>query len=463
MLKCFFEGKRELFKGLYADTMEWDWEPYPVLYLDLNNQQYKDDGDLESLVERFLLLHEEKYGIVPPDPNHSGRFEELIRVAYEKTGRPVVILVDEYDKPLVNNINDKERFEMYRNKLAALYSNFKSSAQYIRMVFLTGVSRFGKLSVFSGLNNIQDISFDSNYAAICGISEEELLENFDTGIRTFAEKENLSYEDEVAELKRWYDGYHFCEESPDIYNPFSILNAFTKNRFGSYWISSGTPTLLVEQLKRTDTDLHQLLDTYTNQTALEGLDIDNIKPVALFYQTGYLTIKEYDARARMYRLGLPNEEVKEGFFEYILQFYGNLGAEAPMTFVYYLRRDMESGDVESFMERLQSFFSGISYEMRLEEERNVQNAMLVLFKLVGMQVDVEYRTSRGRIDILVRTDSFVYVIELKFNSSAEEALRQIKEKDYARQWKTDSRRTILLGINYDTESRSISDWQAEEI
>ena len=419
MLRSFFEGRRELFRGLYAEGMDWDWEPHPVFHLDLNTQQYRDESDLDVLISDFLGREESKYGVRPSaTANLSSRFSNLIRGVSEATGKGVVVLVDEYDKPLVNNINDRERFEYYRDRLGALYSNFKSSADYLRMVFLTGVSRFGKLSFFSGLNNIQDISFSDKYSAICGITEEELVDNFGPGIGRLSEKYGMTRERQLETLKRMYDGYHFSAESPDIYNPFSLLNAFANESLGSYWISSGTPTLLIEQLKRTDTDLGKLLTQTCAAEDLEGLDIDNIRPVSLFYQTGYLTIKDYDRSVDLFSLGLPNEEVKRGFFEYILPFYGNLGNQSTRAFVVELRREMETGDVEGFMERLQSFFSGISYEMRLEEERNVQNAMLVLFRLIGMQTEVEYRTSRGSIDILVRTDRYVYVMELKFNGTA---------------------------------------------
>ena len=288
-MKCFFEGKRHLFKDLYIDTIDWDWEPYPVLYLDLNPQQYTDDETLDILIERFLKKEEEKWDIAPDVPDHSSRFADLIDTMYKRTGKGVVILVDEYDKPLVNNIHNRQRFEIYRDKLAALYSNFKSSADYIRLVFLTGVSRFGKLSVFSGLNNIRDISFLPEYDAICGISEEELKDNFQQGINGLAQKFKRSYDEEIRKLKRHYDGYHFSEESPDMYNPFSLLQVMANRKYSNYWIESGKPRLLAEQLKRTDTDLEKLIHIRCDQSALSGLDIDSIAPVALFYQTGYLS------------------------------------------------------------------------------------------------------------------------------------------------------------------------------
>ena len=238
----------------------------------------------------------------------------MLRLAYQKTGRRAVILVDEYDKPLVNNLNDSERFEQFRNQLSALYSNFKSGADYIRMVFLTGVSRFGKLSVFSGLNNIDDISFDDAYSDICGISEEELLSNFQIGIETLSQKYNTLPEETCAELKRRYDGYRFSSEGKEMYNPYSLMKVMDKERYGNYWIESGQPTLLKEQLKHCNADLNKLINTKCSLEAMKGLDYDNPRPVALLYQSGYLTIKGYDQATDIYTLGLPNREVEEGLF-----------------------------------------------------------------------------------------------------------------------------------------------------
>ena len=457
-LKCFFEGKRELFKGLYADSMDWDWEEYPVLHLDLNISKYNSEKELDDVIEQHLLNWEREYDIIPDVSSYSVRFSQILRLISEKTGKTVVILVDEYDKPLVNNIHNPELFNKFRDTLAALYSNFKSGADYIRLVFLTGVSRFGKLSVFSGLNNISNISFVSEFASICGISEEELLENFQEGIKTLGEINGQTEEETVAELKRRYDGYHFTEVSPDIYNPFSLLNVFDKSRYSNYWIESGTPELLVTQLKRADVDLAKLMSARSNEAVLSGLDIDNMSAVALLFQTGYLTIKGYNSRARLFQLGLPNDEVREGFLEYLLPAYSSVKKDDAPVFIYDFQTEIEEGRVDEFMRRLQSFFSGTSYEMKTEEERNVQNAMFILFRLLGLSVDVEYRTSDGRIDILVRTDRYVYVMELKYDRSAEEALAQIERKEYSLPWAVDSREIIDIGINFSTSRRTIDSW-----
>lgn len=460
-LKCFFEGKRELFKGLYIDTTDWDWTPNPVLYIDLNNQQYKEEDNLDILIENFLSEKEKEYGITPSQQNHSVRFANLIKRMYEATGKGVVILVDEYDKPLVNNIHNREMFGMYRDKLATIYSNFKSSADYIRLVFLTGVSRFGKLSVFSGLNNISDITFDFDFSAICGITEEELKDNFKDGIENLSQRYGRSADEERLELKRHYDGYHFTDKSHDIYNPFSILQVMGKRQYDNYWISSGTPTLLAEQLKRTNTDLTKLLNIRCSRNALRGLDIDNISPEALFYQTGYLTIKHYDPKRQLYRLGLPNIEVKQGFFEFLLPYYSNMRTNDVRVFVFDFLDEMEEGRVDDFMKRLESMFAGIGYDLQFDNERNVQNAFLILFSLIGLNTDAEVKTSDGRIDILVRTQDYVYIMELKYDGTAEEALEQIDRKEYALPWAVDNRKIIEIGIKYSSEKRRIDGWKVK--
>lgn len=464
MMKCFFEGKRELFKGLYADSMDWDWEPVPVLYLDLNIQKYKgEENELDLVIEDFLDNLEVAYGIVPGQKNHSIRFSHIIREINRITGKNVVILVDEYDKPLVNNIHNRERFETYHDQLAAFYSNFKSSADYIRMVLLTGVTRFGKLSVFSGLNNIRDISFNKDFDAICGITHRELVECLSPGIEEMADAEETTFNHSLDKLKQQYDGYHFCADGVDIYNPYSILNALADKKYANYWIASGTPTLLMEQLKRTNTDIEKLASCRCAQTELEGLDATDIRPKALFYQTGYLTIKDYNPRRKIFTLGFPNDEVREGFFEYILPYYCRLGDDSPQVLVSDLLDYLESGEIDAFMKRLTAFFAGISYEMALDDEKNVQNALFILFRLIGIQAQVEYRTSDGRIDILIQTADFIYIMELKYDAPAEVALEQIHLKEYALPWSTDHRTVIAVGLSYSSQKRRLTSWVAETL
>ena len=460
-LQCFFEGKRHLFKGLYADSMDWDWEPYPVLKLDLNIEKYKTPDALDAVIEKTLREWERRYGITPEIDNPSVRFSDIIRIASEKTGKGVVILVDEYDKPLVNNLHNPQNFEYCRDRLAALYSNFKSGADHIRLVFLTGVSRFAHLSVFSDLNNIQDISFDDEYSAICGITETELLDNFQAGIKAIASKHHSDEKRIIDRLRTYYDGYRFSDEETYIYNPYSLLSVMQKRKFLNYWIASGTPTLLLEEMKRFNVDLQSLLNTRCSQDALSGLDLDNPNPVALFFQTGYLTIKDFDFDTNLYTLGLPNDEVKTGFLEFLLPKYVNTGGMNAPFLVSEFVREFREGDVEGFMHRLQSLFASVSYRMHMEQEINVHNGLLMLMLLVGLSVQTEYCTSAGRIDLFVATDRFYYIIELKLDGTAREALDQINSKGYALPFAVGNRKVIKIGVNFSTQTRTLVDWLVE--
>lgn len=456
-LQCFFEGKREFFKGLAVDNLDWDWTPYPVLHIDLNTRRYEKIGQLDSSLDLTFKEWESKYDVKQRSDNLSDRFRLIIEAAHKITGRPVVILVDEYDKPLVGNLNEKENFDHYRANLASIYSNFKSSADHIRMVFLTGVSRFSKLSIFSDLNNLQDITFANMYADICGITEVELRENFNDGSLALAEKYGVSQQEIFMLLKKNYDGYRFAEEGSEIYNPWSLLNALSLKKIANYWNNTGFPSLIVESLKNLDVDLKDYLDTVCTQDELNGLDLDNPNPLALLYQTGYLTIKDYDPLYDEYRVGIPNEEVKTGLFELLLPLYAKMPGRGTSFQINEFVKEFRRGDVDAFMKRLRSFFASISYDMEIEDERNLHNALYVFIVLLGLKVQAEARTSDGRIDLLVKTEKYVYIIELKYDKSAESALSQIERKEYSLPFACDDRKIIAIGANFDPSTRRISD------
>ncbi|MDE5586025.1 MAG: AAA family ATPase, partial [Muribaculaceae bacterium] len=305
-LRYFFEGRRELFKGLYIDSTDWDWKSYPVLHLDLNSDRFAEQGKLEKVLDNLFREWEKKFEIDVKDDDYSQRFKTIIRTAHEKTGQQVVILVDEYDKPLVGNLHNDENFEHYRTRLASLYSNFKSSAEHIHLVFLTGISRFSKLSVFSDLNNLEDITFSEDFADICGITERELLDNFQEGIARLAAQRNAVYEQAVRLLKENYDGYRFTPEGSDIYNPWSVLRALKESRIGTYWNSTGPATVVAEALRDADVDIQDILNADWDLDDLAGLDLLNADPTALLYQAGYLTIADYDTDSNTVRLKVPN-------------------------------------------------------------------------------------------------------------------------------------------------------------
>lgn len=461
-LKCFFQGRRELFKGLYADSMDWDWTPHPVLYLDLNIEKYQTPEVFGQVLRRLLGKWEEEYGITPSEDNISVRFADIIETIFNKTGERVVILVDEYDKPLVSNLHNKGMLELLRNELASLYSNFKSSAEYIRMVFLTGVSRFGHLSVFSGLNNIRDVSFNDDFSDICGITEDELKFYFKIGIKKLSNKFSESEETILQNLKNRYDGYRFSGNGKEIYNPYSIVSVMEDETFSNFWIYSGQATLLVQQLRRFNVDLQDVVNAQCGLNTLLGLDLDNPNPLALLYQTGYLTIKDYNPRRDIYTLGIPNTEVEEGFLSYLLPFYANIKNDDSKVFIYRLIDCLDEGKAFEFMEGIKSMFSSVSYDMHMDKEQNLHNSLLILMKLLSIEVETEYRTSNGRIDLFIKTDRYYYIIELKLDRSAREALDQINEKGYTLPFSTDSRKVIKVGVNFSTETRTISEWLIED-
>lgn len=461
-LEYFFKGERYLFKGLHIDSMNWDWPEYPVLRLDLNTDKYAEPGILDGVVDRLFRMWEKKYEVDVKDSDISQRFATIIKSAHEKTGKQVVILVDEYDKPLVGNLNKEDSFEHYRAKLASIYSNFKSSSEHIKLVFLTGVSRFSKLSVFSDLNNLNDISFDNDYADICGITEKELIDNFSDGIESLAAKKGVSFEDAHGLLKTNYDGYRFAEEGSDIYNPWSLLNCLSKKRIANYWSMTGGASVIAECLHNIDADLEDILNTQCDMLSLVGLDLKNADPLSLLYQTGYLTIKDYDCHTDIVTLGIPNNEVRDDLSRVLLPLYVKLKRGTVEGKIRDLISSMNMGNPDKLMKTLQAFFAGISYEMKIDNENNFQNAVYVLLTLIGANANVEERTSDGRIDLTIATRKFIYIVELKYDGTAREALDQINERHYSRKFQTDDRRIFKIGVSFSSKTRTIEDFLIEE-
>lgn len=461
-LRYFFEGQRALFSGLHIDGAEWNWEPYPVIRLDLNTERYAEAGVLDKILDNLFNEWEVMYGVKSKAADMSSRFRNIIKAAHESTGKQVVILVDEYDKPLVSSLGDDSNFEHYREKLASLYSNFKSSAEHIRLVFLTGVSRFSKLSVFSDLNNLRDISLDNDYADICGITERELADNFAYGIGRLADNYGLSAEQVSMKLKDNYDGYRFAEKGSDIYNPWSLLNCLSSSEIANYWNHTGMPTIIAESLKRVDADLEDVLNSQCDRDTLMGLDLKSPSPLALLYQTGYLTIKDYDRELGVFSLGVPNREVMDGLFKVLLPYYVKVKRGDIGDIVFKLVLAMRRGEADMFMKNLQSYFAGIPYELKMDNENNFHNALYILTTLLGLHSQAEVSTSDGRIDLLIATDRFIYIIELKCDVSASEALSQIREKRYDRPFAADGRKVIRIGVNYSSATRCIEEWKIEE-
>ena len=463
-LQAYFEGKKELFEGLAIEQLEKDWVKRPVLHLDLNIEKYNTPESLDKILNDTLVQWEELYGTRPSETSFSLRFAGIIRRACEKSGERVAILVDEYDKPMLQAIGDVELQKAFRTTLKPFYGVLKSMDGYIKFALLTGVTKFGKVSVFSDLNNLNDISMDDLYIKLCGITEKEIHTNFEDELHELADAQKMSYEDVCRELKACYDGYHFVENSIGIYNPFSLLNTFLKMKFGSYWFETGTPSYLVELLKRHNYDLYRMAHEETNADILNSIDSESTNPIPVIYQSGYLTIKGYDPRFGMYRLGFPNREVEEGFLKYLMPFYANADkVDSPFQIQKFVN-EVETGQVDAFFRRLSSLMADTPYELVRDLELHYQNILFIVFKLVGFYVKAEYHTSEGRVDLVLQTDKYTYVMEFKFDSTAEEALRQINEKHYARPFEADTTRTLYkIGVNFSSKTRNIEKWLVETV
>ena len=460
-LEAYFEGQKELFEGLAVSRLEKEWLRHPILHLDLNAAKYDDIEALNVILNVALSEWENRYGNSDAETTFSTRFMGVIRRAFEKTGRRVVILVDEYDKPMLQAIGNDALQTEYRNTLKAFYGALKSCDRYIRFAFLTGVTKFGKVSVFSDLNNLFDISFDQRYSTICGITEAELHANFDEGVQLLAEYNNMTKEECYARMECDFDGYHFCMDSPGMYNPFSVLNTLASQQFRDYWFETGTPSFLVYQLKKTGYPLTAMTEEELSTDTLNSIDIMDENPLPLLYQSGYLTLKSYDPEFDEYKLGFPNREVEQGFIKYLYPFYTPKVQEKNTFSIARFVKDVRNGDAEGFMRRLENFFANGDYQVMGNLEIHFQNTLYVFFRLMGFYVDVERHTSDGRMDIVMQTPEYVYILELKMDKSAEEALAQIEAKGYAKPFAGDSRRIFKIGINFSTATRRIDDWKID--
>ena len=457
-LEAYFQGKKHLFEGLAIENLEKEWTVHPVLHLDLNAKPFTKLQDLYDLLNAQLYLYEQEYESVAIDTSIEGRFRALIRAAKLKTGRNVVVLVDEYDKPMLQAIGNEELQTEFRNALKAFYGVLKSADGDLRFAMLTGVTRFSKVSVFSDLNNLEDISMMPQYHDICGISEKELHATFDAEVGELAQANGQTKEEAYLELKRRYDGYHFCGDTQGLYNPFSLLLALKNMCYGSYWFSTGTPTYLVELMKEVDLNPSELSGYEAATSELESVQARVDNPIAVLYQSGYLTIKSCDKRFGTYRLDYPNEEVKEGFVNFLLPYYSYSKSAKHTTIISQFVMSLEKGDADRFMQLMQSLMADTPYELIRDLENHYQNVMYIITKLMGLYIQAEYRTSRGRIDLLIGTDKYVYIIELKLDGSAEEALSQINAKDYALPFSVDGREVVKIGANVTSETRNLERW-----
>ena len=460
--EAYFLGRKDLFEGLAISQMEVDWQVYPVFHIDLNARKYDSPADLIAMLNQHLEKWEAIYGTEKQDRQPEERFAYIIERACVQTGKQVVVLVDEYDKPLLQAITRPRLFEEYRQILKAFYGVLKSADAYLRFVFLTGVTKFSQVSVFSDLNQLNDISLDYSYATLCGITREELESTFKPEIEIFGRKNHQTPEEVVAAMKRNYDGYHFHSDGSGVFNPFSVLNAFSKLELGSYWFQTGTPTFLVELLQKSEYDLRTLLNGIeAPASSFVEYRMDANNPIPLIYQSGYLTIKDYDREFQNYRLDFPNDEVRYGFINFLVPFYTPMKNNDQGFYIGKFVQELRTGDYESFLTRLEAFFADIPYELNDQTERHYQVIFYLVFKLMGQFTEAEVRSARGRADAVVKTPQYVYVFEFKLNGTAEEAIKQINEKGYLIPYQKDHREVVRIGVEFSAETRNINRWLVE--
>lgn len=488
-IHSYFAGDAELFNGLKAGELKKDWTRHPVFHFDMSTAKHCDEEQLTSELNLKLVRYEDLYGKGENEEKINQRFEGLVHRAVEQTGEKAVIIIDEYDAPLLDVVNDQERLTPMRQIMRNFYSPIKSLDPYLRFVFITGITKFAQLSIFSELNNLKNISMMPRYSAVCGISQEELVTQMNIPVQDMADELGISFDAALEKLKSNYDGYHFCAKSEDIYNPFSLLNSLSDKMFGSYWFDTATPTFLIERMRENPIP-ENLLDRM-NEIARSDFDVspefsDSILP--LLYQTGYLTIKGYSTEDESYTLGYPNREVREGFLKGLLNSYrGSEGMSA--SFVLQFNRALKNNDIDGALERMRSFLAGIPYDLENKSEKHFQTILYLIFSLLGYYTQAEVKSAVGRADAVCRTKDRVYVFEFKVDGSAEEALRQIDEKGYlipyrfegterceatsvaeaveatrrdASAGSASGKRLVKVGVNISTQTRTIESWKIAE-
>ena len=457
-LKAYFEGRRDLFKGLAMERLETEWTEYPVLHFDMSLGKHMEKEQLERYLLSQLEQIEEDYGIHSDSPDSNIRLTKLIRHVHEQTGRQAVVLIDEYDAPLLDVVHEEGNLPVLRDIMRNFYSPLKACDPYLRFVFLTGITKFSQLSIFSELNNIQNISMLPEYAAICGITEEEMATQMDEDLDILAGRMGISREETVQKLKDNYDGYHFTWPSPDIYNPFSLLNAFADGRLDSYWFGSGTPTYLIEMLKKYGVQPQQIGGRKAMAESFDAPTERMTDIAPLLYQSGYVTIKGYSSITQLYTLDIPNKEVRIGLMKSLLPGYIARRTTDGLTTVALLYEAIYEERLDDALRLLQTFLSTVPYCDRTGYEGHYQQMLYIIFSLLGIYVDVEVRTPSVRVDMAMRTATTLYVVELKLNQSAEAAMQQIDLKNYPERFALCGLPMVKVGINFDMERHTLKDW-----
>ena len=457
-LASYFRGEKDLFKGLAIERLEKQWKKHPVIHLSLASVKEIEPEKIRSLLNGLLAEQEKFYGIASASDTLGGRLKNLITSCYEKSGEKVVVILDEYDAPLLNVLHDEERVKEVRQLMRTLYAPLKDCDPYLRFVFITGISKFSQLSIFSEINNLKVISMMPEYATLCGFTQQEIEENFQDGIKRLAEKEELTVEQTLDKLRQTYDGYHFAANSPGVYNPYSIINALSDGTFDNYWFSTGTPSFLVEMLRKFHTDISHIDGSEAVATSFDA-PTENMKSILpLFYQSGYITIKNFDRKANIFTLGFPNKEVKTGLMDNLYTYYVAPTLDYRDSNIWRISKGLLEDDPETSLQTLQAYLESIPYQDSRFDENHYTQMLYVIFSLLGLHVDSQVRTAKGRLDVVVRTEGHIYVMEVKLDRPAREAIEQIDSRNYLLPYSLDGRQLTKIGISFSTEERNVTEW-----
>ena len=461
-MQSYFEGKKELFQGLAMEKLEKEWTEHPVLHFDMSLGKHMEKEQLEEFLGYRLQEEEKKWGISSPSKGANNRLIDLISTAYEKTGKQVVVLIDEYDAPLLDVAHETEQLDTLRNVMRNFYSPLKGCERMLRFVFLTGITKFSQLSIFSELNNITNISMDDEFAGICGITKEELLENMSEDIDMLANALGYSREMTIDKLKEHYDGYHFSKNSPDVFNPYSLLNCFAKRELGAYWFTSGTPTYLINMMRKYDTLPTDISRVEADESEFDAPTENMTTIMPLLYQSGYITIKDYNRDYNYYTLDIPNKEVKVGLTKALIPSYVTQNTLATTNTARRIAQALDKQDMDGALQLLQTFLGTVPYCNVTNYEGHYQQMLFIIFTLLtDYLVDVEVHTPKGRVDIVLLTKTDLYIIELKLNQSAQAAMQQINLKDYRQRFALSGKPITKVGINFDAAQGNITDWVIE--
>ena len=462
-MKSYFEGRKDLFKGLAIEMLEKEWTEYPVLLLSMASAKHMNEERLQQYLLFILKNMEDRFGIESDTTEPNLRFANLIKCIYQQTGRPVVVLIDEYDAPLLDVVHEDSQLAALRNVMRNFYSPLKDCDPYLRFVFLTGITKFSQMSIFSELNNIVNISMQERYAGICGITKDELLTQMSDDIDSLANQLAITREETIEQLTSNYDGYHFTWPSPDVFNPYSLLSCFSEGKFGAYWFGTGTPTYLIEKMRQFGTLPSAMDRFYAPSSAFDAPTETMTDITPLLYQSGYVTIKDYDKETDLYTLEIPNEEIRVGLYKSLLPNYLNTGQTQSLVTIAKMSVMIKQGDMDAALRLLQMFIETVPYCDNTRYEGHWQQMMFIVFALLThYRISVEQRTAKGRTDITLETADHIYIMELKFGKTAEEALAQINNNRYADHYALSGKEVIKVGLNFDVkEERNLTEWIIE--